>query len=269
MSFSYRIQRIQMVRYVILFILCLASSVSFAGTWPAIIPTSTIQSMTYGTIYIKQQLIEVGPEVDAIAPKGYVVCINYYISNWDEYYPVSGGRCATSDGSQTQSQLANEAYQANIDLTVVYTGSEGSSPVDKACVAYYYKKGANSGSVISDPAGCVYAPPSTDWCEITTPQITLDHGTLSADKVEGHVSKKMMSVNCVSETNVRFDILSPDGYLHLQPSGKSLIKVNNLPLGSSIDLPAGDSELLISDQLTGVTSEGVNSASTVLVMALF
>ncbi|AHB68913.1 hypothetical protein P262_00775 [Cronobacter malonaticus] len=72
-------------------------------------------------------------------------------------------------------------------------------------------------------------------------------------------------MTCVSPTAVKFNLITNDNYVYLD-EGKSLITIDEKPLNTKIDLPEGDSTWSIKDMLTGMTTEGYHTGSSVLVM---
>lgn len=116
------------------------------------------------------------------------------------------------------------------------------------------------------PAGCMITPPAQNWCKITTPSLELNHGSITLKNAEGDIAATDVGVNCTSSMAVSFKLTTDDTYVYLAPSGKAQLSINDKPLGSSINLPAGPSTVTLKDMLTGVNTEGVNSGSAVLVM---
>lgn len=108
-------------------------------------------------------------------------------------------------------------------------------------------------------------PPANDWCKITTPEILLDHGTMTLKDAEGSSATSSVGVQCTTPTAVTFNLVTNDTYVYLD-EGKSEISVDNKPLNTKIDLEQGDSQLAIKDKLTGINSEGAHTGSSVLVM---
>lgn len=139
------------------------------------------------------------------------------------------------------------------------------------CIAYvsYHSDSDVWDSSVIVPAGCTTIPPSIDWCKITTPQITFDHGTMALSNADNNVVTSEVGVNCTTAMAITFKLAGDAPYVTLQPSGKSEIKVNDLPLNTKIDMPLGRTELPISSTLSGITEEGVNSGSAVLIMMPF
>ncbi|KMV33017.1 hypothetical protein ACH50_20010 [Franconibacter pulveris] len=74
-----------------------------------------------------------------------------------------------------------------------------------------------------------------------------------------------MNVDCIGDMAVSFNLITDDKYIYLD-EGKSEITVDNKPLKTKINLPSGKSSVLVKDLLTGITSEGFHTGSSVLVM---
>ncbi|MNT80039.1 hypothetical protein D3C72_2194460 [compost metagenome] len=74
-----------------------------------------------------------------------------------------------------------------------------------------------------------------------------------------------MGVKCTTPIAVTFNLISQDKYIYLD-EGKSEISVGGKPLNSKIDLPQGNSQVVVKDLLTGINTEGFHTGSSVLVM---
>lgn len=222
--------------------------------------------------HITQSIIDIGPAGDYIPPYGTVVSLGH--RHEPTSVPGSGQAAAQtqyfSDGKSTVSALGMTLYNIagkNVDY-VMHNGSQIST---YECVAYYYDvTGADMSHYgvwanMKTPGGCLNVPPVDKWCKITSPEILLDHGTLTLQDAEGSSVNKGMNVECVGDMAVSFRLVTDDSYIYLD-DGQSAITVDNKPLGSKVELPEGQSVVTIKDMLTGVKTEGVHAGSSVLVM---
>ncbi|ELY5814256.1 hypothetical protein SNN51_001087 [Cronobacter turicensis] len=267
-----------MKKIFLLFILM--SSPVWASKYPVITSITVAKDTSTNTYYkITQSVMEIGSAADTHAlPAG-----NYVAGLGITYYhPYQGGTVVsmipgyvTQDpkngwGSETIGEMALRAYDQEKNVTQIASAYYQPDDRDKFpnCIGYF--GGLLDGSLIHheqvvDPAGCLTVPPSDEWCKITTPQIILDHGSLTLKDSEGDTAKTNFGVSCTNEMAVTFNLITNDSYIYLD-DGKSEIMVDDKPLNSRIDLQAGSSQLNITDVLTGVKTEGAHTGSSVLVM---
>ncbi|EOI3528821.1 hypothetical protein ACMSYW_002036 [Cronobacter dublinensis] len=216
--------------------------------------------------YITQRLLEVGPSVDVKMPNNYVMLTHRHDPETVDQVGLPSVYQATSSG-KTISQTAVELYNTK-GKNVTYLEHTGQNPTALECVGYIVNKTHGDYSPWANayiPGGCLIVPPADDWCKIKSPEILLDHGTIVLKDAEGHSAHANINMTCISPTAVSFNLITNDKYVYLD-EGKSAISVDEKPLNTKIDLPAGDSTLLVKDILTGVTAEGLHTGSSVLVM---
>lgn len=257
----------------ILIMLYLCSMSASAGLWPMITSLAVEnvyldQGIWHAEYRITQKLLEIGPAADVKNFCGQYVVLGH------RHNPESTDIVAQEQVSYIQSNECDlTASQSAIYLyntfgsknSVVY--HNGDKPTESSeCVAYVITKEINGPwSEAYVPGGCLIIPPVDEWCKITTPSIVFDHGTLQIKNVEGDTVSQQVKLQCTTPTAVTFNLITSDNYIYLD-DGKSEITVDNKPLNTKIDLPAGDDELTIKDSLTGVTKEGYHTGSSVLVM---
>ncbi|WP_188724517.1 hypothetical protein [Franconibacter daqui] len=259
-----------------LFIPCAWSSpypviVSYNAGWNS----TDIHGVQSWGLYIKQSVIDIGSAGDYVPPSGYKVALA--IKDYTGVTPQDGGKSGIdhraelwADGRSSISKMAMQLYNDG-GKDIVAVTYFGTYPPYNSCVAYAYGAsdafyGGGPWSGVRTPGGCMTLPPLDTWCKIVTPEIVLDHGSISLRNAEGHSAVSSMDVSCISTMAVTFNLITDDKYVYLD-DGKSEITVDNKPLKTKIDLPQGNSTLTIKDLLTGVTSEGLHTGSSVLVMA--
>ncbi|ELJ4094510.1 hypothetical protein RTJ27_001766 [Salmonella enterica] len=247
--------------------LILLSHVVYAGSWPVV--TSINIQQTGGSewnYYFTQELMEIGPSVDVTDPNKIISLGHRHEPDGvDQWHDIQDS--APLNNSITVSEAGVNFYN-QVGKNITYVTHEGNVPGDKECVGYAVSDNTiypPFGSVWL-PGGCLIIPPVEQLCKITTPQLLLDHKTISLQQTEGDSASDIMTVNCTQPMSYTFNLITNDKYIYLQPSGKAEIKVGNQPLGTSINLPQGQSSLTVSDMLSGVSTEGVNSGSSVLIM---
>lgn len=236
-----------------------------AGQYPVVIVTNS--ALTYQGLQITfyTKIMEVGPGTEQIVPPTFPVSLVGMLNDKNTADMVYGVAIVYGDGVKTLGQLAMEAY----NKTPANVSSGTRSFLEKhdmdACLTWGAEPPNFSGKVtdIMSPVGCVYVPPTTNWCKVTTPDIILDHGTLSSSAADGDIAHATMDVECGEPAAVKFIV--PGGAVYLD-EGKSSLKVDDKALGSQIALPQGKTTLKISDSLEGVSSEGVHTGTSVLIM---
>lgn len=260
-----------MKRILLLLILVLFSTNSFAGLWPVFTNVKAENVTTYYTftkLTFSQRLMEIGPATERISGMGEEAMI---VNGCFDASLCGGSNALWSSGiwgdSRTpQGELAVAAYNAGgKDVTTVTINTTVERMIShKNCVGY----AVMSRSLFLDRAKmpvCMDIPPANEWCKITTPELLLDHGTIALRNAENDVAQTTMKVNCTTPMDVEFKLVNGDKYVYLD-EGKSLITIDDQLPGSKFNLPAGGSELTVKDMLTGVKTEGVHMGSSVLVM---
>lgn len=235
----------------------------FASVIP-VITSITQDGITYNYTH---QLMEVGVAGDVIVPTGWYVGViidQFNGSIWQGQVFWSTARYV-GDGKKTFSEISLKSWGDGTS-TKTYVGS--GSKIH--CVGWGYQNGASYTGVpwptnVGVPGGCLIVPPNKEWCKITTPELLLDHGTLTLQQAEGDSASTNMNVECSTAMAITFNLISDDKYVYLD-EGKSEITVDNKPLNTKIDLDEGKSQLMVKDLLTGVTTEGAHTGSSVLVM---
>ncbi|MDI3360204.1 hypothetical protein QQF21_06880 [Lelliottia sp. V89_10] len=260
------------LRMMFLLFIFSASQFSLAGQYPVITSVTARVVDPYNTEYHwSGKLAEIGSASETMVPFGYMTGLGFKDINGG-FTVVRFVATTTYSGSQTPhpiGDLARGDYVSDVDtnrFTFTVPPDEIPGEGDR-CLAYVSVQQNNAfWSNAINPAGCTYIPPATEMCKITTPEILLDHGSITLKDAEGNVAKSNVGVSCTTPMSVTFHLTTDSPYINLSPSGKSEIKIEDQALGSKIDLPAGAKMLSITDMLSGVSTEGVNAGSSVLVM---
>ncbi|HCM9126666.1 TPA: hypothetical protein R4104_002308 [Enterobacter asburiae] len=253
------------MKRMILLLLLIATN-ACAGMYPNIYPYKTTYNSQYYyyTSWIKTVITEVGPGTDVIPPAGYFVKLFVKNPLNGDVDDIDSSSNLIADGKRTLGDLVMEAYNGtaqnykNGSLTFNYTDGcllWGASP-----------SRVGSGSTFITAGQCNKIPPVTQVCKFITQDILLDHGSIS--QADGDSVTKNITINCTNSSSVEFILPTQDGDV-IMDEGLSHITINNLPLGSKIDLPSGTSDVKITDKLVGITTEGEHSGSSVLVMQLY
>ncbi|HCM9580256.1 hypothetical protein L8P92_08670 [Enterobacter asburiae] len=249
------------------FLLALLSfcSFCFASKYPIITSLQVGYYSRGAYYYIAQKVVEIGPAGDQlIGPDKYVALVHKHYNTDGTYTanPVSDTVAIYSIPTPI-SEMAMRSYSHGKNVsTIDHVGANGFPE----CVAYAaYDKNTRNWDTAITPGGCMIVPPAEQWCKITSPEITLEHGAITLKQAEGDTASTSLGVQCTTETAVTFNLITNDKYIYLD-EGKSEITVDNMPLNSKIDLPQGDSQMPVKDLLTGITKEGYHTGSSVLVM---
>ncbi|EHN8902449.1 TPA: hypothetical protein N5N76_004890 [Enterobacter asburiae] len=250
------------------FLLALLSfcSFCFASKYPIITSLQVSYNAKGADYYITQKVVEIGPAGDQlIGPDKYVALVHKHY-NPDGTYTANyeNNTVAIYSKPTPISEMAMLSYNAQ-GKNVTRIGHAGANGFPE-CVAYAaYDKNTRNWDTAITPGGCMMVPPAEQWCKITSPEITLEHGAITLKQAEGDTASTSLGVQCTTETAVTFNLITNDKYIYLD-EGKSEITVDNMPLNSKIDLPQGDSQMPVKDLLTGITKEGYHTGSSVLVM---
>lgn len=261
------------MRKLFLFLFLFASSV-WAGKYPIVIPYKVEPGVAADQyiVYYNTVVAEVGAASEEITYEGWNITL-YVISRGgpgDTVFNngvsnVTGAPIERADGRKSIGEQVMATYEKAADKYkngwLAYA-----SYAPHHCLSWGEALELRSPlSFFRGPVTCIDFPPATEWCKITTPEILLDHGTITLKQAEGSTATSQMGVRCTTQMAVAFNLITDDKYVYLD-EGKSEIKINNLPLKSKIELPQGDSTLPVKDYLTGVTKEGFHTGSSVLVM---
>lgn len=243
------------------------SAIAVSGQWPIITSMTTVKTgSTTWDYYFDQKLMDIGSSVDVYMPGQYVKLAHRH-NPYNEDVVRAVGPMVLTDSKTTIGETGVRVYnEGGRDIKYIY--HQGEDGTGSECVAYIVDKTkGNDGpwSAVYVPGGCLIVPPADEWCKITTPTITLEHGTISLKNAEGSIASDTLGVQCTADTSVTFNLITMDNYIYLD-EGKSEITVNKKPLNTPMLMKKGDSQLSIEDLLTGITKEGFHTGSSVLVM---
>lgn len=253
----------------IFFMTLLFSLSAQAGLWPIItsIRIEHVSSKYY--YYITQKPVEIGPSVDVVMKNKYIELNHRHNPDTTDIPGTPQIQSYTGTSDKTISELAMALYNGS-GKNQAYVIHSGQSPSQHECVAYIVDPQDGNyttapWSSVFAPGGCLMIPPPEEWCKITSPEIVLDHGTVTLKEAEGSVATTSLNVQCSVPISVTFNFITQDKYVYLD-EGKSEITIDDKPLNSKVDLPEGDSQIPVKDLLTGVTKEGFHTGSSVIVM---
>lgn len=238
---------------------------ALAGQYP--VPSSIyIGGSPTRTLYVRWDIVDL-PQADVLAPTGYWFGSAKSIIN---DFPVvqsetcSGTLCGTKViPGETISSAAMRAYNKG-PTTTQYSTSSGANGY---CIAFGGIPQGNTslGSALI-PTGCLKTPPPGVYCQIVTPDINLNHGSISIKDLATSTASASFSINCSEKNNIKLSLESKLTYVPLNIDAKANILINNKQPGSQHNLPAGLSSLNITSQLEGITQGGTYSGTAVLII---
>jgi hypothetical protein len=133
------------------------------------------------------------------------------------------------------------------------------------CVGFVYQASTNELHNMNHYIGgvCNAAPPADEWCEITTPTVTLDHGMLVMGYGTPTEVVERASVMCTAPMTLK--IKFGTDVLELGTGVKATLDV---PGGSDLEAPAGDSTFQIRSKLTVLpdSTPGEYSGQTIVTL---
>ena len=218
-----------------------------------------------GTYHFSQSIIDVNtPEINVVATKpvgiGYIYrfaggTLGFGMITYGSYY-------VNPDGHSTVAEQAIKAYNKGYKNLGGFGISAGGTIY---CFGYVQGNINGSGSVPSTSL-CTPVPPAVMNCSIKSESILFDHGSLNTASAEGATGNAMMQIDCTKDASVNFSLLSGSQDILLAPSGKATIQVNHQTLGQTVSLLSGSNQIQVTDTLSGIDQQGLNSGSDVLIM---
>ncbi|MRS20880.1 hypothetical protein GJV08_17070 [Enterobacteriaceae bacterium RIT692] len=164
---------------------------------------------------------------------------------------------------ETISATAMRAFKKG-PSTTYYPAAGGLNGV---CVAFGgIPQGNTSYATAILPTGCLKTPPVNVYCFIVTPEINLNHGSISIKDVATSKASASVSVNCSQKNNIKLSLESKLTYVPLNNDAKANILINNKQPGEKHSLETGLSSLTITSQLEGITQGGTYSGTAVLII---
>lgn len=134
-------------------------------------------------------------------------------------------------------------------------------------MAVSYSGAPDTSTQLAPGSTCNVIPPVPAACDFMVKDTTLSYGILEPQATEGAIASTSIMVECSKDSNVIFKLA---GGLPAVQLGLGLIaelQVGSKPLGASVPLEAGYTQILIASTLRGVASgTGAFDASAVLIV---
>lgn len=118
------------------------------------------------------------------------------------------------------------------------------------CLAYVAQRDTlqNVWSQAIYPQGkCIIVPPGKDWCNISTPEIEINHGTLLV-KAGEYVSDERLNVSCTAPMNIRIEFGSDT--LKLAQGVTSKLSTPDASFDGMLEMNEGDNNITLRSTLT-------------------
>jgi hypothetical protein len=256
-----------------------------AGPYPVVATLSTVISPPDGAIYYFTWTVIDIPAADQPAPAGwsYVLGHKHYDANPNLPVRASYGNHPTSYRECTAELCVGRARAGEtLSQTAMRISDNGNALVAGAqshsgrnadeCIGFFFvSRGSDTQTtlwsrVIFPGGSCITVPPGKDFCEINTPSITLNHGTLSVTDANGSEATEWINMRCTVATKVTLRLASDIDYIPMQNNARAHIKINGKSVGGQYDFPAGDTQLEIKSVLENITQDGDYTGFTVMVI---
>lgn len=146
----------------------------------------------------------------------------------------------------------------------------------KVCYAFIYRTagGANDYGSPFPGQNCIGPTPPNNECKVDAGAVTLDHGELATDAVNGHRKNENVRISCTYPANANLAILSKDAnekiMLKNDNSLYSTVTIDGAPgiSGKKINIPQGGTTINLESTLhtVGNVEAGPFSGTAILVI---
>ncbi|AFI89671.1 hypothetical protein EXT68_02905 [Pectobacterium parmentieri] len=249
--------------FVLLFILGLPC---YAGLYPVFVLEKTQGGSGNFGLLGHQELRELGTVTEFIPPPGKHITlgVKYYVGGKPYLRAHPAKHSIAVEKGETMGQAAKRAY----DKWRAYNGIRTNvSNLSEACVAYALTdipggEYTRWESVFIPAGACLSTPPMPEWCSITVPEITLDHGVMRPGEGVKRVNQNV-TMNCSGEMSVQLRL--GQDKLQLAPGVVSNLSLPNTDHGR-LNVTKGDTSTILTSELhlDGDVKPGSYRASTVL-----
>ncbi|UVC29812.1 hypothetical protein [Pantoea sp. SOD02] len=256
-----------------------------AGPYPVVATMSTQIFPPDGAVYTYTWAVIDIPSADQPAPANwsYVFGHKHYSLNPNTPVkasfpdqPTSYRECINQQcigRVRTGETLSQTAMRISDNGKALVSGalSHAGRNVDECVGFFFVSRGSDPlntlwSNVIFPGGSCIIVPPGKDFCEINTPSITLNHGTLSVTDANGSEATEWINMRCTVATKVTLRLASDIDYIPMQNNARAHIKINGKSVGGQYDFPAGDTQLEIKSVLENITQDGDYTGFTVMVI---
>ncbi len=144
----------------------------------------------------------------------------------------------------------------------------------KLCYALVYQFSSSVYYNAFPGQSCIGPTPPNNECNIDAGAVTLDHGQLSTDEVNGHKKKESVRLSCTYPANADISVVSNNASekIELKADGSlfSTVTIDGVPgiTGKKINIPTGGVAIDLESTLhtTGNVEEGPFSGNAILII---
>ncbi|MGK3227573.1 hypothetical protein ACCW94_21090 [Enterobacter soli] len=283
------------ISVLLLFTGVLFSSSASASIWSWIDNLTTCSGFTY--CYDYQFTIAEWDETDSTPNPCYELSgCTIFISHRHNAAGTSGSGVVRSWGAGTYPFIttAETLGELGKELKAIFAlpfssttnHSNNSATATEECVGFFYAAGKNLGSnsspIVSEsfrgypimPGSiCGSAPAPSGSCDFNQDVLTLDHGTLTRQELDGHEVSETVSINCTTSQTLKLYIYSADN-VQLRDDGSlySELYMNDNVLGTNgFTLDVAEQENVVVKSIlhtNGSVAAGEFSGSTVMLITV-
>jgi hypothetical protein len=144
----------------------------------------------------------------------------------------------------------------------------------KVCYALVYYKTSTSYYDALPGQNCIGPTPPNNECNIDAGAVTLDHGQLSTDEVNGHKKQETFRISCTYPANADISLVSNNASEKIMLKGDdslySTVTIDGVPgiTGKKINIPTGGASINLESTLhtVGNVEEGPFSGNGILII---
>ncbi|MEB6083374.1 hypothetical protein MXF40_18515 [Serratia marcescens] len=144
----------------------------------------------------------------------------------------------------------------------------------KVCYALVYAHSSTSYYASLPGQNCIGPTPPNNECNIDAGAVTLEHGQLSTDEVNGHKKKESVRLSCTYPANANISVVSNNASekIELKADGSlfSTVTIDGVPgiTGKKVNIPTGGVIIDLESTLhtAGNVEEGPFSGNAILII---
>lgn len=163
------------------------------------------------------------------------------------------------DNSVTFSEFTNRIVKKYPAWSVLHMGSStanecvGSAAYDLAAPTNVFTtwiKGTWNGGV-GVSGDCLGIPPTNEWCAMTTPTLSFNHGTLKLEDAPGDKKSSQVGVHCTAGMKYTLRLRGGGNGIMLSNGMMAVLTADGKALGSTLTGVTGSNTVPITSTLTG------------------
>ncbi|MGQ5836831.1 MrpH family fimbial adhesin [Serratia sp. IR-2025] len=174
-------------------------------------------------------------------------------------------------GYTTWGWYCDPGLLGGVDACVIKNKWEAYS---KVCYALVYTPASSAYYYPFPGQGCIGPNPPNNECNIDAGSVTLDHGQLGTDEVNGHRKRESFRISCTYPANAEVSVVSNNANEKIMLKGDgslySTVTVDGVPgiIGKKITIPTGGVPIDLESTLhtVGNIEEGPFSGNGILII---